>query len=215
MAMPAALDWLDAHPPQGLTKSATASEGDSGRTVMIGSSYGAASSAAWTGAELAFTVAPVSQDQSVLRVDGMDLWINPTPVKDRIASPRLRVTLASGCPSSDRGADDVANPAPPLNQSLLPAGQPSAGLRCRYAGMSGRPFALLQQQRLDATAAQAVAAEEKAIPLGHTDGVTSCPMDDGSATILALAYPDETVDLWLNTTGCGGVSNGYILAGGA
>lgn len=55
------------------------------------------------------------------------------------------------------------------------------------------------------------------MPLSHVDGGTvSCPMDDGSYAVLVLTYagrPD--VDLWIKLNGCGGVSNGYIRAGGA
>ena len=42
----------------------------------------------------------------------------------------------------------------------------------------------------------------------------NCPLDDGLAEVIALSYagrPD--VDLWISLSGCGGVSNGYILAG--
>ncbi len=54
------------------------------------------------------------------------------------------------------------------------------------------------------------------MPLSHPDGeVVNCPMDDGSAEVLALAYPGRPdVDLWIKLNGCGGVSNGYITAGG-
>jgi hypothetical protein len=38
-------------------------------------------------------------------------------------------------------------------------------------------------------------------------------MDDGSAEVLALAYPGRPdVDLWVTLNGCRDVSNGYILA---
>jgi hypothetical protein len=51
--------------------------------------------------------------------------------------------------------------------------------------------------------------------LSHAlDGVTHCPMDDGAAEVIALSYrgrPD--VDLWVPLNGCGGISNGYIMAG--
>jgi hypothetical protein len=39
----------------------------------------------------------------------------------------------------------------------------------------------------------------------------SCPMDDGSAPILVLAYPGhQDVDLWIKLNGCATVSTGYI-----
>lgn len=53
------------------------------------------------------------------------------------------------------------------------------------------------------------------LPLSHTDGgVVNCPADDGSAEVLALAYPGRLdVDLWVRLNGCSGVSNGHITAG--
>jgi hypothetical protein len=51
--------------------------------------------------------------------------------------------------------------------------------------------------------------------LTFAGGVVNCPADDGSAEVLALAYPGRPgVDLWISLNGCGGVSNGYIDAGG-
>jgi hypothetical protein len=53
--------------------------------------------------------------------------------------------------------------------------------------------------------------------LSHLIGVVyHCPMDQGSEELIALSYrgrPD--VDLWVHLDGCGGVSNGYIVAGQA
>jgi len=53
------------------------------------------------------------------------------------------------------------------------------------------------------------------LPLSHPDGeVVNCPNDDGSAEVLAPAYPGRPdVDLWIKLNGCRGVSNGHILAG--
>jgi hypothetical protein len=53
------------------------------------------------------------------------------------------------------------------------------------------------------------------MPLSHPGGgAVSCPMDDGSAEVLALAYPGRPdVDLWINLNGCAGVSNGSLRSG--
>lgn len=46
-------------------------------------------------------------------------------------------------------------------------------------------------------------------------GTTSCPADDGSAVLVAFAYPGSgSVDVWAEVTGCATISNGYIYAGG-
>ncbi len=46
--------------------------------------------------------------------------------------------------------------------------------------------------------------------LSHPVGpIGSCLMDDGSAEMIALAYPGRPdVDLWVKLNGCLGVSNG-------
>jgi len=69
--------------------------------------------------------------------------------------------------------------------------------------------------RLNAAAARRVAGSMARLPLSHVDGaVLHCPADDGSVEVIALAFPRrKDVDLWLALTGCGGVSNGYIVVG--
>ena len=53
------------------------------------------------------------------------------------------------------------------------------------------------------------------LPLGHVDGaVLHSPADVGSVEVVALSYPRRAdVGLWINLSGCGGVSNGYIVLG--
>jgi hypothetical protein len=71
---------------------------------------------------------------------------------------------------------------------------------------------------MSTSAAQAVAAQVRQIPIGHLEGDIpfSCPAEDGSATVVALQYPDgRTVDLYMTTSGCTTISNGYIVNGGS
>jgi hypothetical protein len=70
--------------------------------------------------------------------------------------------------------------------------------------------------KLASAAARQTAASMANLPLSHVDGgVMSCPMDDGSAEIVALTYPGlPDIDLRVKLNGCGGVSNGYITAAG-
>jgi hypothetical protein len=215
--MSAALAWFVEHHPGGLAQSGTGSSSSHGVMTSSGYSFSAPSSAAWTGASVEIGVAPIGPGTSGVRADGMATWIDPIPFSDTQSGPRMRVTMASSCPTSDQGFVGVTNPPPPLERSLLPRGAPSGGLVCGYYGSNGHPFALDRKTVLDASAAEALSVEILRLPLGHLDGeVTNCPMDDGSATVVALVYPDgANVDLWMATTGCPAVSNGYISASGS
>jgi hypothetical protein len=160
-------------------------------------------------------VAPAGNGASVIRADGLVVWLDPGPVRDTDPGRRMRVTVASGCPDSDARFTDVANSGPGLASRLLPGTAPAAGLEYRYHGMNGPIWRLRSTSRLNAAAAGRVARSMARLPLGHPEGgVLSCPIDDGSAEVIALSYPGRPdVDLWISLTGCGGVSNGYILVG--
>ncbi|MCU4185646.1 hypothetical protein K6U06_14860 [Acidiferrimicrobium sp. IK] len=70
---------------------------------------------------------------------------------------------------------------------------------------------------MDSAAANAFATSVGRLQLGHLDDqVVNCPSGGGSATVVALDYPNgQTIDLWMATTGCANTSNGYISASGA
>jgi hypothetical protein len=192
-----------------------------GRTITIGYSYDGPPSPAWQSADLAIEVAPAGSDASVIRADGQVVWLDPVPEQDLGSARRIRVTVARGCPGSDAGFGDVANSRPGLTVRLLPGTAPVAGLECRYYGLkgyyrlNGPAWRLRGATRLNAAAAGRLASSMARISLSHPDGEElNCPLDDGTAEVIALSYagrPD--VDLWLSQSGCGGVSNGYILAG--
>jgi len=215
----AARTWLSAHRPPGLHSDGTSSSGNAvtGRTTMAGISYRGPAGPAWQSADLEIAAAPAGPHASFIRVDAVVVWLDPRPVRSGPGAHPVRVTLAGGCPATDRGVTGVTNPGARLTRRLLPAGQPTAGLRCRYDGLNGHPWHLVKATRLTARAARGAASAMTRIPLGHVDGEwMSCPSSDGSATVLVLAYPGHPdVDLWIRLGGCGGVSNGYIVAGGA
>jgi hypothetical protein len=215
MSFTAARAWITAHRPRGLSAGSQAASFPAVHG-LAGYGYQGPAGPAWGSAELDVGVAAAPDGQSVMRADGLVIWLDPGPARDSFAGPRLRVLVAGQCPASDRGVVGVTNPGAGLGQSLLPAGRPRAGLECYYLGLNGRPFGLRGQVRLDAAQAGRVAAAMGRIPLSHqVGGVVSCPMDDESAELIALSYagrPD--VDLWVDTSGCGGVSNGHISAGG-
>jgi hypothetical protein len=183
---------------------------------MTGYGYAGAVNLAWQSAELDIEVAPAGPDSSFMRADGLVTWLDPVPVRDTAVGRRLRVLVSQGCPASDGNVVGVTNPGAHLGIALVPPGLPSSGLRCRYDGMNGHPFQLAQQQLLSAAQARAIALSMARTPLSHTIGGTViCPMDDASAELIVLAYPGRPdVDLWAYLSGCGGVSNGFISAGG-
>lgn len=213
------LAWLRAHRPRGLRSDGSASSGNAvpGQTPsMVGTSYSGPANRAWQSADLEISAVPAGDQASVIRVDAVIVWLDPRPVRSSPGTHPFRVTVAGGCPPADGGVTGVTNPGAGLTRRLLPPGKPVAGLRCRYDGLNGHPWQLVAAERLTPAAARRAARSMARIPLSHTDGgVTSCPMDDGSFEILALAYqgrPD--IDLWIKLNGCGGISNGYITTGG-
>ncbi len=215
--MAATLAWFVGHPPGGLARSGAGSSSSQGVTTSSGYSYAAPSSSAWTGASVELGVASSGPQASVLRADGMAIWIDPVPLRDSQPGLRMRITTESTCPADDRGFVGVTNPAASLNRSLLPPGDPTAGLVCAYYGSNGRPFKLERSKTLVSKAGSALALKLGQLPLGHVDGeAVNCPMDDGSATVVTLAYPQGiNFDLWMATTGCATISNGHIMVSGS
>ena len=78
--------------------------------------------------------------------------------------------------------------------------------------MNGHPFRLRRQITLGPAAAAREAATIGRLSLAHViGGVFNCPMDDGSAEIMALSYPGRAdVDLWRTLNGCASTGNGFI-----
>jgi hypothetical protein len=206
MPFSAATAWLARHRPAGLCLLATAEGSRYGVPLSEGYAYAGPANPAWATAYLDVSWAPAGPGNSVLRVDGLVVWLDPVPVRDTAAGKRLRVVVAAGCPRTDVGVVGVANPGrTDLAHALVPAGQPWAGLTCRYADMIGGPFGLGSQRRLTGAQARRLAAEMARKSLSHPIGVVyHCPMDQGSAELIALSYrgrPD--VDLWVHLDGCG------------
>jgi hypothetical protein len=217
LAMPftAAAAWLAAHSPPGLLRSGSSQGGYYGVPDLVGYSFAGPGNSAWDSADLEVEVAPAGPHASVLRADGVVVWLDPVPFRDIAAGKRLRVLAADGCPRTDSGIVGVTNPGAGLEYALLPAGRPRSGLKCGYYGGNGHPFQLRSEQRLTAAQAQQLAAVVARTRLSHViGGVFSCPAGDASAELVVFSYRGQPdVDLWIWLNGCGGISNGYIKAG--
>ncbi len=171
----------------------------------------------WGNANLEMGLVAQGKTTTAIRVDGLAFWINPTPTPDTARGPAIRVTVATGCPPTDRGRRDVSNPGDPdLERRLLPAAAPSAALRCTYAGLNGATYTLTSGRQLTATQAAGAAGHIQALPLGTSQtGPHGCPMDDARTSILAFSYPGRSdVDIWEHTSGCASTDNGHIVSGG-
>jgi hypothetical protein len=230
MTLPQATAWLAAHPPRGLHRDGSMSGSRWGVPQSAGYTYTGPQNPAWASAELETEVGVGASgtSDSVLRVDADVVWLDPVPIPDDTAGSRLRVTVAGGCPATDRNDVGVQNSGRDLRTRLLPAAAPAApaapaaapaapeaGIECFYYGLNGHPFKLRKQVVLGSAAATRVSAAIARLPLSHViGGMLNCPMDDESMEIIALSYPGRPdVDLWQKLNGCATVANGYIETG--
>ena len=62
---------------------------------------------------------------------GSNVWLIPQ------RQPQIRVPVAQGCPASIGSNADVSNDQSGLDDHLLPAQRPTAGLICRYSPTTG------------------------------------------------------------------------------
>jgi hypothetical protein len=214
MTLGQALAWLQAHRPRGLSQDGSSNGWGPGQGTTAGYSYGGHSSPAWQSADLEVGVAGAGGGATVLRADAVVVWLDPVPLPDSGPGRRVHLNVTTGCPAADNSVAGVTNQGAGLHRLLLPPAAPTAGLECRYYGLNGRPFRLRGQTSLTAAAAGQVARTMQRLPLSHTvGGMFSCPMDDGSAEIIALSYAGRpAVDLWVKLNGCQYVANGFIEA---
>lgn len=216
MSLSQARAWFQENPQHGFTQSGTAStSGPAGPSYGFQYDLSTSPHWSWGSANLQIGLASQGSAATAIRVDGVAQWIDPSPMRDTSPGPAIRVTISGGCPTTDRGWNDISNPeAPDLDHQLLPAAAPTAALKCTYNGMNGKPFTLASSQQLNATQASAVAAQIRALPLGSRgNGPHSCPTDDARASILAFSYPNRAdVDIWEHTSGCTSTDNGHIVS---
>src|SRR3954462_6517431 len=214
MPAPAALAWLSAHRPIGLTPFSSSTGGVQGNPSYGAVGYSEPPPPGLEDPQLQQVVMPIDDRASLVRVDAIVIWLDPRPMRDDAAGLRLRVTRHGGCPTTDAHMVGVTNAGTDLDRSLLPSGQPVGGLICDYVGMNGKANSLLRATRLDADSARRLAAVVDTISLAHTNGgFRSCGMDEGAYSVLVFAYPQRPdVDLWWARGGCQPVSNGHIVS---
>lgn len=212
--------WLQAHKPNGFALGGTGTQNGPGNTVLaLGIELSAPTdphAPRNQPGNLTVSAAPLPGSTGTLwRLDGGDIWYDPTPQRDAVAGARIRVTVAGGCPASRGDAVDVTNVFPERSQMLLPSGTPSAALVCHYQGANPPPVDQPTSHRLlSAAQARALASQVRKLNVGSFgDGPPhSCPMSDGQVTVLVFAFPGADADLWWWTTGCQTVDNGSIVA---
>jgi hypothetical protein len=204
--------WMKAHPPDGLTPAGTASGGGPSGITSLGLEWSEPERAYATELQAEANLQPAGPHATRVRLDGVGLWLDPRPIPDTRTGPRLRITDV--CPSRDTGTHGVTNPQPDsaLEHTLIGRDLPDGAIICTYSGGNGTPtFGLTHSTRLEGADAVALAQAVTRLPIAHTDGdVTSCPMDDGSATAIVFTYPQApAIDLWASD-GCETTSNGHI-----
>ena len=215
MSLSQAHDWFVSNPQPGFTPSGSESGTDAG-VSNFGWQYDPPEHFPWGTATLQIGVSAEGSTSTGIRVDGLAQWIDPTPVRDVPRGPTLRVTIAGGCPATDRGGTDISNAnAPDLDHQLLPSAAPTAALECTYFGLNGKTFALSSSRKLNRRQAAVAAEHIRALPLGSRGlGAHSCPNDDGRTAIVVFSYVGRAdVDIWEHTSGCRSIDNGHIISG--
>jgi hypothetical protein len=208
------LAYVKAHPPSGVT-AAGSSGGETYPTAGL----------AWdgtdaddpnSGGQLSVVMVAADAASTYFRVDAGHYWLDPQPVRDTTAGPRLRIEGGGPCPASDARAVGVRSSGDDLSRELAPDSTATGGLVCSYGGLNGMRFALAHSQTLTAAEAAGLGRLAHQVDLSHLDGsVRSCPMDDGTAAVVVLDYPGRAaVDIWLHERGCAFIANGQVVAGG-
>jgi hypothetical protein len=204
--------FVHSHPPAGFTEEGS-SQGGSNHTVGY----------AWSGpntgpaqGQLSMELVSADPTSSYLRVDGGQYWQDPRPIKDDQSGARLRIEAGGHCPANDLGVVGVRNPGIDLSRQLAPATTATSGLLCSYSGLNEPRLTLISARTLSPAEAGRLSLLAHQVDLSHSDGgISNGPLDDGSAQVLVLDYPNEpAVDLWLHQSGYRLASNGQVVAGG-
>jgi hypothetical protein len=153
--------------------------------------------------------------------------------------PRVRVTVAGGCPQSLGRAVDVSSPGPSwwselVHYSKFARSGATGGLVCQYglaqlsanqgvptSGPSNStavveqppaaPPMLRSHAVLTRDQAAAVSLAAFTQSTRHPSGTFHCPSESGGVSIVVLSYPTGAdTDIWWNDTGCQNADNGHV-----
>ena len=208
--------WFKANAPKGMAFSSSGSYGGTAASPKVmGEAFSGPANAAWNNGQLQMTAAPVTPTSSIWRIDGVAIWLNPGPIPDDDTGTRIHVSVADGCPSSDKKVVGVSNPSVDLKSMLVPKADPVSALICRYVGMNGPTNTVGSHQLLTGTVAAHLGRKAQNVSLSYDsgEGAHSCPADDEAMTLIVFGYRDgSSVDLWQKASGCGWVANGEIKA---
>lgn len=126
-------------------------------------------------------------------------------------SPKVRVTVAGGCPQSLGNAVDVSSPGPSWWQELWSHSQlarsgATNGLVCVYAGSALQQHAVMSAQQ-----AATVSTAAHNVSTKHPRGSFKCPAQLDGVAIVVLGYPNRAdSDIWWNLSGCQTADNGHV-----
>jgi hypothetical protein len=144
--------------------------------------------------------------------------VSRSPWKIALRQPQIHVQVSPGCPTTLAKAEDVSNTGAGLDKTLVPL-NPQSGLICRFGPasadgqMSVAAGMLYRHQQLDTKTSRHLASVIDSISTAAPKGVTSCPAEIGSASIIVFSYTDaRDADLWFSDSGCRTLDNGLIGA---
>ena len=215
MSLRETVKWLERHPP-------------AGRRYSVGSGGANYNSLGWhllddenqaySDRTIQYEIVTARGGHSLMRVDGTTLWVSSTPTADSLGAPKLRVTIAGGCPLSLGSYKDISNPpSQDLKSQLVPSTEPTGELRCDYEGPAqGAAPHLKKQTALGENDARKIAKEMRTLKVGFSGPfVGSCliiPAPIRVIEIVVLSYPGRPdVDLWFASSCRGYVANGFVM----
>jgi len=126
--VPASVDstisWILQHPPAGLMLLSSQGTVSTPKYVLHLIEFKGSGAHAYQDVELEISVEKML-GHSVVRADGKAVWLTSSVTRDSRTGPRLRLTIAGGCPSSLGGYHDIVNPpSPDLDSRLIPCELP-------------------------------------------------------------------------------------------